>query len=171
MAPEVAQDVVQDVLCRVWQLGAAWHPQGSARSYLYASVRNAVLNRRKHEVIAARFEDEALRTAAHGGAVESPSAERMVEARERTDALRRQIDALPERQRAALALRYEEQLTVPEVAATLGITVKAAENLLARTVKALRARVGDEPALVERHARRVEPPDPTAIEIPESRTA
>lgn len=42
------------------------------------------------------------------------------------------LDALPERHRAALTLRYLDEHTVSEVADTLGLGYQAAESLLAR---------------------------------------
>ena len=42
------------------------------------------------------------------------------------------LDALPERQRAVLVLRYLEEFSVGEVAKALEITYKAAESLLGR---------------------------------------
>ncbi len=42
------------------------------------------------------------------------------------------LDALPERHRAALTLRYLDEHTVGEVADTLGLSYQAAESLLAR---------------------------------------
>lgn len=42
------------------------------------------------------------------------------------------LDALPERQRAVLVLRYLEEFSVREVAEALEITYKAAESLLGR---------------------------------------
>jgi len=50
------------------------------------------------------------------------------------------LGALPAAQRAALALRYVDDLPVPEVARRLGRSVHATESLLARGRAALRAR-------------------------------
>lgn len=46
------------------------------------------------------------------------------------------LDALPERQRAALALRYLDDASVHEVARSLGMSHSAAESLLARARRA-----------------------------------
>jgi RNA polymerase sigma-70 factor, ECF subfamily len=46
---------------------------------------------------------------------------------------------LPDRERAALVLRYLDDLSVPEVAAEMGLTVHAAESLLARARRRMRA--------------------------------
>ncbi len=48
------------------------------------------------------------------------------------DDVDRALSSLPERQRAALVLRYLDDLSTSEVAVTLDISYKAAESLLAR---------------------------------------
>jgi RNA polymerase sigma-70 factor, ECF subfamily len=141
---EEAEDIVQDVLCRVWRMGVDWNPTGSARSYLYASVRNAAITARNRRALEARVHE---RTVLDGGpertTVRGPDV--MSEGDERAAAVWREVATLSERQRSALRLRYEEQLTVPEVAQVLGITVKAAEHFLSRTIQSLRKRLGAVP--------------------------
>jgi RNA polymerase sigma-70 factor (ECF subfamily) len=56
------------------------------------------------------------------------------------------MNSLPERQRAALALRYLDEMGVAEVAETLDITYRAAESLLSR------ARRGFAEAYEENHS-------------------
>jgi RNA polymerase sigma-70 factor (ECF subfamily) len=46
--------------------------------------------------------------------------------------VRQALDALPERQRAAIVLRYVEEFSVTEVAEALEVGYQAAESLLAR---------------------------------------
>ncbi len=62
--------------------------------------------------------------------------------RSATDAM----GALPDDQRAALVLRYVDDLPVAEVAALLGRSVHATESLLARGRATLRARLGGAPS-------------------------
>jgi RNA polymerase sigma-70 factor (ECF subfamily) len=64
----------------------------------------------------------------------------------RLDALivRRTLEALPAQHRAALTLRYLDDLPVPEVAALLGRTVHATEALLVRARAAFRRAYADE---------------------------
>lgn len=51
-----------------------------------------------------------------------------------------QLAALPDRERAALVLRYVDDLPVPEVAEAMGLSVHAAESLLARARTRLRGK-------------------------------
>ena len=57
--------------------------------------------------------------------------------------LRREIAALPARQRAALALVHDQELPAAEAAAILEVSVAALESLLARARRRLRVVLGD----------------------------
>ncbi len=56
----------------------------------------------------------------------------------------RAIEGLPWRQRAAVVLRYYEDLSQPEIAALLKCSVGAVESLLSRAMAALRSTVTEE---------------------------
>jgi RNA polymerase sigma factor (sigma-70 family) len=136
---ESAEDLVQDVLCRVWELGPAWRPKG-ARAFLYGAVRNAAVNVLRRRNVEERFAARA-RSDPDAHLVDArPGPSEVVEAEETVQILRRALSELPDRQREALRLRYEERLTIPEVAHVMGVTVKSAEGVVARGVRALRAR-------------------------------
>lgn len=55
------------------------------------------------------------------------------------DVLRRAIDRLPRRMRAAVLLRYYDDMSEPEVAAALGVSVGTVKSTVARAVAKLRA--------------------------------
>jgi len=132
---EDAEDVVQEVLCRVWERRDAWAPGAGVRAYLFAAARNRALNLRAHELVVSR-----TRVAVRDAFGEPPfeSADADEELQESLRRLRLATDALSERQRLALHLRYEQGLTVPEVAHVLEISPRPTERLLARALDALR---------------------------------
>jgi RNA polymerase sigma-70 factor (sigma-E family) len=57
------------------------------------------------------------------------------------------VCALPVRQRAVIVLRYYEELTEPEVAELLGISVGTVKSQAHRALAALRARVASHPEI------------------------
>jgi len=57
------------------------------------------------------------------------------------------VGTLPPRQRAVIVLRYYEELTEPEVAELLGISVGTVKSQAHRALAALRARVADHPEI------------------------
>jgi RNA polymerase sigma-70 factor (sigma-E family) len=58
---------------------------------------------------------------------------------ELSDVLRRAIDRLPRRMRAAVLLRYYDDMSEPEVAAALGVSVGTVKSTVARAMAKLRA--------------------------------
>jgi RNA polymerase sigma-70 factor (ECF subfamily) len=69
----------------------------------------------------------------------APAPDAQLETRERDTRLAGAIAALPERQRAAIVLAYQEGLDNAAVAAVLDTSVSAVETLLVRAKRALRA--------------------------------
>jgi RNA polymerase sigma factor (sigma-70 family) len=63
-----------------------------------------------------------------------------------TDELWQAILDLPERQRAAIVLRFYEDLSEWQAADILGCSVKALNQLVVRAMKTLRTRIGEEPS-------------------------
>jgi len=127
-----AEDIVQDALLRVWINAPRWRPEAAFRTWLYRIVVNLCLNARRrapHLPLAAadRMPDPA------------PAPDAQLQARERDRRIAAAVAALPERQRAAIVLTYQEGLGNAEVAAVLDTSVSAVETLLVRAKRALRA--------------------------------
>ena len=131
-----AEDLLQTTLARVYLSWDKIRDHRAADAY----VRRAMVNQhhswwrrgwRRHEnVVADPAEAE---TAA---AVVDPDLAEDERAR-----LWRMVRGLPERQRAAVVLRYYEQLTEAETAQVLGVSVGAVKSNTSRGVAALRRQV------------------------------
>lgn len=126
----LAEDIAQDALEASLRRKTA--PPGGLQAWLYGTLRNLrrqaarkEVNLRKRELSAIPAEPQA-----------KPD-----ELLERVEVQRAVIDAvirLPEILRSALILRYYEDLSVREVARTLGVTEKAAELRIQRGIQQLR---------------------------------
>ena len=128
----MAEDIVQDAFLRVWINAPRWRPQAQFRTWLYRIVVNLCLNAKR------RAGDLPLDAADHV-ADAAPLADAQLEARERDRHLAAAVDALPERQRAAIVLTYQEGLGNAEVADVLDTSISGVETLLVRAKRALRA--------------------------------
>ncbi len=130
-----AEDVVQDVFVQVWTRAAQWQPgKAKVSTWLYRVTANRCLDhhrRPKVQALDPEFEP----------ADERPDAEAALGDRQREAALNRAIAALPDRQRAAIALCYSGGLSNIEAAETLEISVEALESLLSRARRTLRAQL------------------------------
>jgi RNA polymerase sigma-70 factor (ECF subfamily) len=128
----LAEDIVQDALLRVWINAPRWRPEAAFRTWLFRIVVNLCLNARR------RTPHLPLDAAEHAPDP-TPPPDAQIEARERDRRLAAAVAALPERQRAAIVLTYQEGLGNAEAAAVLGTSVSAVETLLVRAKRALRA--------------------------------
>ena len=126
-----AEDVTQEALLRLWKIAPDWR-QGEAKvtTWLYRVVSNLCTDRlRKGRGVGldqvAEPEDD--RPDAHTGLLEAA----------RRSALDAALAELPERQREAVVLRHLENLTNPEIATVMDISVEAVESLTARGKRGL----------------------------------
>ncbi len=137
----VAEEIVQDVMFRVWERRAAWSVDGSVASYLYRAVRNGSLNHGRTERRARRaFEGGGL---ALSGPRWAPRADDRVETAELVDRLRTTVAALPDGCRQVYLLNRQHGLSYAEIAAVLGISVKGVETQIGRALKRLKEQLAD----------------------------
>lgn len=132
-----ADDIVQEVLARLWARRASLTVETTVRAYLFGVVRNIVLNLHRHRRVA--MAHTVAETEAQPAVHASPAD--AVLARLTVDQL---LAYLPERRRDAVVLRYLGELSYAEIAMVLGTTRVNAERLVARALETLRAIVGSE---------------------------
>lgn len=127
-----AEDVVQDSYLSVWRTAARWKPRAKVRTWLYRIARNAALDRLRRRK--PTVDPEAV-------TLVDPNAQsdRSVVDGDIAKAVGTALNALPERQRAAIVMVHYEGLSGADASAALEISVEALESLLARGRRALRA--------------------------------
>ncbi len=131
---EEAEDIVQDAFLKLWKNPERWDPENGAKftTWFYRVVTNQALDhvRKKKPFsksdILDKFEDD-----------RPDQLESLEESRLQGD-LEEAIQALPDRQKAALNLCFYEGLSNKEAAEILGVGVKALESLLMRAKSGLR---------------------------------
>jgi len=143
-----AEEVVQEAFLRCWQKAPDWQPAGAPAkvgnpneraqfaTWLYRVLTNLCFDRRRRP--------QPVEIEAAG---DIPDSREDGFARTERGEIGRRVAAamakLPERQRAALALCYYEDLGNIEAAAVLEISIGALESLLVRGRRALRESLGD----------------------------
>jgi RNA polymerase sigma-70 factor (ECF subfamily) len=126
-----AEDVVQETITRAWVNAASWTPVGGGLgAWLRRIATNLCLDRKRRRAFVS---DEEVPERAD----ESPPADTLIDAERRRQAVATAMQALPDRQRAAIVLAYFEGVSNGEAAATLGLGVKALESLLVRARQGL----------------------------------
>lgn len=128
-----AEDVAQEAFLKLWNFAPDWRDEGaSPRTWLYRVAFNLCQDRlRRRRVVFVETVPEVPTDPS-----DAPGAA-MMEA-ERNARVKGALDALPERQRAALVLSYYEGLSQAEAAAIMEIGEEALESLLARGRRKLR---------------------------------
>lgn len=128
-----AEDVAQEAMLKLWDNAEKWQAGSSGvPAWLTRVAANMCIDRiRKNRRMTA--EDDAPERAD-----DSPLADATIEADEARAAVVACIEALPERQRAAVVLTYYEERPNQGAADMLAMQIKAFESLLFRARAALR---------------------------------
>jgi RNA polymerase sigma-19 factor, ECF subfamily len=141
----LAEDLVQELFTDLWADHGHLELRGSVRAYLYAAVRNRALNHRKHQLVECDWErNEAMSNVRELHRPPVPVDEPL-DIAERDATVNAAIQALPERCRLVMQLRWREQLSYAEIAAVMGISIKGVEIQLSRGLQSLRHRLGVHP--------------------------
>jgi RNA polymerase sigma-70 factor, ECF subfamily len=133
-----AEDITQDVFIMLWRRPEAWHPGGASFStWLYRVVVNRCIDQARRK----RLRSWLPFTEVPDPADEAPDAYAAVAGREHLAEVRHMIGTLPEKQRLALLLAVQGERSNAEIGAILGVSQGAAEQLLVRARRTLRARM------------------------------
>lgn len=131
-----AEDVVQEVLIRVWDKRSEWKQLESVEAYCLAVTRNLAID---------RSEQKNAQTVELAGNMEQPDSsagphEQLVN-EERIAWIHRLINRLPEKQRLAMQLRDIEGKNYKEIAAALGQTEEQVKVNLFRGRQKVRQKI------------------------------
>ena len=121
-----AEDVTQEAFLRLWQFAPRWE-QGNAHvsTWLYRVVSNLCKDRYRRP----KLEDLDV---AKEPTDETQSPADKINDHYRQKALYDAMSLLPENQRLAVQFRHIDELTNPEIAEIMGLSVEAVESLTAR---------------------------------------
>jgi RNA polymerase sigma-70 factor (ECF subfamily) len=121
-----AEDVAQEVFVKLWRALDDFDGRAKLSTWIYAIARNAAISARRRERPAASLSDEATLADAEARSATVPPAN------EDDERLWRAVAALPETQRQAVILYYQDERPVDDVAAMLGIPVNTVKTHLHR---------------------------------------
>ena len=136
----VAEEVVQEVFTRAWINAPKWRPLGSGKPAFGAWLARVATNLSIDQT--RRTKPLPLHEVAEPADSGLQADEQLAAAQDRIR-LEAALEALPARQRAAIALTYDQDLSNAESAAAMEISVGAFELLLVRARRALRQVMGE----------------------------
>jgi RNA polymerase sigma-70 factor (ECF subfamily) len=136
---QTAEDIVQDAFVRLWEDPAKWQAERKNKftTWFYRIVVNLCLDWKKRKK-PLELGDHEISIADPG---DTPDLEMLVN--ERQKILENEIAALPERQRTALNLCFDEGLSNQEAAEVMGLKLKALQSLVMRAKTTLKQRMKD----------------------------
>jgi RNA polymerase sigma-70 factor (ECF subfamily) len=125
---EAADDVVQDVFCALWTRPGLYRPErGSLATFVQIMARSRALDRlRSSAAAAAALDRDAFEARARPAAVEPPSEE--VIRRDSAQAILRDLEGLPDGQRAAVLLHHIGGLSDGELARVMHVPLGTAKS-------------------------------------------
>lgn len=137
-----ALDVVQDTFVKAFQNAGRWDLASEVSPWLMRIAVNQSIDRYRrarrrgahHTPLVEGDHDQRI-------ADEGLSPERRVQGRELGARIARALEGLPEGQRAVFVLRHYEELSLEEIARTLGIRLGTVKSSLHRAVHRLRSRL------------------------------
>jgi len=136
---DASEEIVQEVMFRIWVNRDSLSITTSIQSYLFRAVRNGCMNMLKHIEVR---EDYKVWNETNGPASEYIKEDHIIVS-ELQQKIRDAIDRLPmERKKVFIMSRYDG-LTYIEIAAKLGISVKTVENQMSKALKTLREELSE----------------------------
>ena len=132
-----AEDLAQEVFLRVYSSSAEFEPRGKVSTWIfkiaYNLSMNEILRRKRLCLIADTVEENGIELAAPNP----------VDGLELKEILMDAIARLPEKQKAAVLLRVNEELSYSEIGNVLSVSVSSVESLLFRARENLRKMLGE----------------------------
>jgi RNA polymerase sigma-70 factor, ECF subfamily len=133
---ETAEDVVQDAFLKLWEDPGKWQPERHTKftTWFYRIVVNLCLDWQKKKRPVELDEESRF-------ADDRESLDSEIIRMQEQQILEKEIAALPERQRTALNLCFDEGLSNQEAAEVMGLGLKALQSLIMRAKRTLRDRM------------------------------
>jgi RNA polymerase sigma-70 factor (ECF subfamily) len=132
---DLAEEAVQDTFMRIWRAARSFDPaRGSARTWLYAILRNCAISILRDE---GRFD-----TDPDVGENAAPATENALARLPESSALRRCLEQLDGERRAVVVLAYVHGLSHGELAGRLGVPLGTVKSWVRRSLISLQECMG-----------------------------
>jgi RNA polymerase sigma-70 factor, ECF subfamily len=143
----IAEELAQEVFLRVYRSRESYSADAKFSTWLYRIATNLAINHARDtqherpEVSVSLDEPDQETGTTLDVADKTPDVEQSLLRRERLAAIRKQIDALPERQRTAVLMHKYQGMDYRQVGEVLKLSESATKSLLFRAYETLRERL------------------------------
>jgi RNA polymerase sigma-70 factor (ECF subfamily) len=131
----LAHDLVQDTFTKLWTAREKLSDVDSLPAYLYQIARNAVYSHQRSEQTRRDYQESYGR---HRDGTWQRSPDDDLQSRELQSKMQEWVEALPDRQREALLLAREDDLSHDEIAEVMDISANTVNNHIVKAMKTLR---------------------------------
>jgi RNA polymerase sigma-70 factor (ECF subfamily) len=143
----IAEDLAQEVFLRVYRSRETYEASAKFTTWLYRIATNLAVNytrdtrHERPENIVSLDEPDENSGQTPDVADGSPTVEEAILRRERLEAIRQRVQALPERQRLAVMMHKYQQMDYRQIADVLKLSESATKSLLFRAYETLRVQL------------------------------
>ena len=137
----VAEEIVSDVMCKIWQNRHTGYRAETFREYLYTATRNTALNHLKQQQNRKNLSDEWAEQLRNELIEETPL-DAMI-TKELQSKLNSLMNALPEQSRKVFMMSRVEDMTYDEIAAQMDISPNTVKYHITTALQKLRSGIGN----------------------------
>jgi RNA polymerase sigma-70 factor (ECF subfamily) len=140
----VAEELAQEVFLRVYKSRASYEPTAKFTTWLFRIASHVALNHirdGKHERNQESLDQESDEGMSRQVASEAPTVEQQLLREVTFEEIRRAIQLLPAKQRAAVLMHKYQEMEYVQIAAALECSESAVKSLLFRAYETLRAKL------------------------------
>lgn len=141
---DAAEDVVQELFTRLWIKREQLSLQRTLSAYLYASIRNQVLDRIARQKVETRYVESLQNFMQTAPCV----TDHRVRERELQSRIEKEVATLPTKMRQVFEMSRKAYLSHREIADVLNISEKTVKKQINNALKVLRVRLGEAVILV-----------------------
>jgi len=134
----LAHDLTQDTFAKLWSIRDRMETVDSLKAYVFQMARHRVYNHHRDQQVQ---RDNQAHVKENQPSSTPPSPDNTLDAAMLRSLIEDWIDELPDRQREALALRRQDNLSHDEIAEVMDISPNTVNNHIVRAMKHLRSRL------------------------------
>ena len=135
---EAAEEIVQELFIRLWERRKVLEVRHSLENYLFIAVKYRVINFIHSQAVSSQHEKTGLPAISWVNQTED-----QLNYREMNEQLSQAVDKLPEKTRIVFELSRYKHFSNKQIAHKLGISEKAVEYHITRSLKSLRSYLKD----------------------------
>lgn len=139
--PEVAEDLTQEVLIKLWNNKNRFQDIEDKESYMLAITRNLVRDHFKKLTQEEKYREEVW---LYVPQCDNNSLYREVQRNELNENIREIVNTLPDRQKQVYQLNFKKGMSLKDISNQLNISPYTAKNHLAQALKVIRSKINPE---------------------------